>query len=378
MTAAVRVDRRRVLSYRVRAQGLDRAAAGLADLAVLDLGVQETTGSSARLALSARLPAPVVDDPTADGSHVLLWSLRGSPHLHRAADVADVAAALWPVDDRDAAARLGDHGRTALRAGVPVRAALDDAAAAVRGIVAAPTGKAELSGALTRRVVPEFSRDCRPCGCVHVSDLVLRLAALGAGVRLEPGTSPPVAVALAGWPAVPPLPGGLDRLVLAYLRGHGPAGPSDAAGSLGLRPADVRAAWPAGLAEVDVDGRRASLPEDLVDGLVDGPPAAGVRLLPPSDPWLQSRDRDLVVPDAARRTEVWKVIGSPGVVLVDGEVTGVWRPTASGRRLTLQLTPWRAFSAAERAEVEQEAAVVAAVRGLALRACEWRAGPGPG
>jgi hypothetical protein len=63
-----------------------------------------------------------------------------------------------------------------------------------------------------------------------------------------------------------------------------------------------------------------------------------VRLLPAGDPFLQPRDRDLLVPDKDRQSEVWKVLGNPGVVLTDGEITGTWRAKLSKKRLDVNVT----------------------------------------
>ncbi len=51
---ALDVDRAQVLAYRVAAHQLDRPAIGLQELAVFDLGVQDTAFGTARLALAAR------------------------------------------------------------------------------------------------------------------------------------------------------------------------------------------------------------------------------------------------------------------------------------------------------------------------------------
>ena len=52
-------------------------------------------------------------------------------------------------------------------------------------------------------------------------------------------------------------------------------------------------------------------------------------------------------------------------MLVDGEVAGTWRPRRAGRRLTVQVGPWREVPTAA---LEAEAGRLAAVRGTELAA----------
>jgi hypothetical protein len=82
-------------------------------------------------------------------------------------------------------------------------------------------------------------------------------------------------------------------------------------------------------------------------------PPAPARLLPSGDAFylLQGADRELLVPDAARRSVLWTSRVWPGAVLVGGEVVGVWR--RAGTRLTVE--PWRRLSVGERHAIEAEA-----------------------
>ena len=83
-----------------------------------------------------------------------------------------------------------------------------------------------------------------------------------------------------------------------------------------------------------------------------GPPAAA-RLLPSGDAFylLQGADRELLVPDARRRPELWTSRVWPGAVVVSGEIVGTWRRAQA--KLTIDL--WRRLSRAERDAVEAEA-----------------------
>lgn len=350
------VDREHVLAYRVRAQGLDRAVLERGP-AVLDLGVQDNAGLAARLALAARTPAD-----HADGlALALAWSWRGAPHVHRATELRRVAEALWPLSDADALARLvwqrarlADVGGTAVEVVATV-------AASVRAVVTRPMSKPEASAAISADLPPRLVLWCEPCGSRHVPEQALRVAALAAGVALELDTYPARLTPIDGWPGVPDANHGITDVIRAYLRLLGPATRADVAGYLGSTAGALREVWPDDLTEVSVAGRRSWLPADAVDALADAPAPRLTRLLPPSDPWVQARDREITLPDTALHKRVWKSIQPPGTVLVDGEIVGTWRAKASGAALALTVTPFDTMTVTD--ELAAEAARVAAVRG---------------
>lgn len=82
-------------------------------------------------------------------------------------------------------------------------------------------------------------------------------------------------------------------------------------------------------------------------------PAAPARLLPSGDAFflLHAADRDLLVPDAARRDLLWTPRVWPGGLLIGGEMAGTWRRADT----VLTVQPWRRLSPAERDAVVAEA-----------------------
>ena len=333
------LDRRQVLAWRTQRHQFDRQVTRPADLAVLELGVQDTPAGLARLALAARLPPGTnLGDPArldGDDPLVMVWSHRGAPHLHRRTDLVGLARALWPWSDADAKARMGRAGTRLAGAGIAAREGLALTAEAWRSALAGagPGGltKGEASAEVTRRLPDEVPEWCRACQSTHVNDLLFRLAALPAGARVVPG-SPLRFVAIERWPGVPVEPVGTDRLLGAYLRLLGPGTPTEAAGFLGTSGRSVASPWQERLApdlvEVRVEGRTGWLERDELDQVAAAPPPDLVRLVGASDPYLQTRDRDLLVPDPAHQKALWKILSSPGAVLVDGEVAGIWRGQA--------------------------------------------------
>jgi len=82
-------------------------------------------------------------------------------------------------------------------------------------------------------------------------------------------------------------------------------------------------------------------------------PPAPARLLPSGDAYylLQGADRELLVPDAARRSALWTSRVWPGALLLAGEIVGTWRRSQAN----LSVESWRRLSRAEREAVEAEA-----------------------
>jgi hypothetical protein len=357
-TTALEIDRTRVLAYRILAQQLDRPADRRPEnLAVLDLGVQDTPYGSARQSLAARTATP-----PEQGALALLWSTRGAPHLHRWADLPKLAAALWPLSDADATARIASAQiKEGMRLGM---AAFTAAARAMREVVTSPMTRGEVSTAVSARIPESLTFQCKVCDARHISGGLFQHVGLPAGVRLATGSSPTLLVPLDDRPEIPTRPGDPAALVTAYLRLLGPATPSEVAKFLGTTQAEIRRAWPEGLTEVSVDGQRAWLPADRVEALRSASAPPMVRLLPPSDPYLQARDRDLLVPDSGRQKAVWRALAKPGALLVDGEIAGIWRARLAGRAtLEVTVTEFDPLTARRRDAVHDEADRVAAARG---------------
>ena len=150
------------------------------------------------------------------------------------------------------------------------------------------------------------------------------------------------------------------RLELArrYLRAFGPTLPEAFAKWAGIGRPEGRAAF------VALGGELTPVRTPIGDGWIlsadelafraPAGPASAARLLPSGDAYflLQGIDRELLVPEAGRRGELWTPRVWPGAVVVHGEVAGTWR--RDGAAVTVGT--WRRLLREEREAVEAEAA----------------------
>ncbi len=150
------------------------------------------------------------------------------------------------------------------------------------------------------------------------------------------------------------------RLELArrYLHIFGPATPESFAGWAGIAGRSGLAAFNTlqkSLTQVRTPiGEAWILARDESAFRATPGPVAPARLLPSGDAYflLQGDDRELLVPKADRRKELWTPRVWPGAVLVGGEIVGIWRRSQG----TVTIKTWRRLSRAERDSVAAEAA----------------------
>ena len=303
----------------------------------------------------------------------LAWTLRGAPHYHLRTDLPEVIRALVPLDDADALARMLWQRKELAATGLAASEVVFTAAAALRAVVKEPMTKGEVSTAVTKKLPPGFARWCRGCNATHIHEQLMRIATPHAGVRLVAGATPATLAPLEGRGRMRKTPdaAAATAVVESYLRLNGPASPGEAAEFAGTARAVVDKTWPSRLAEVKVEGKTRYLPEDRWRRWRTRRSPTLVRLLPPLDPFIQARDKALLVPDPARRKEVWKMLGNPGVLLAEGDIAGTWRTKGERREADVHADGLRPPSPAARAAAEAEAALVATARGSEKHAVSW-------
>lgn len=325
------MSRSAVLAYRAAAHDLERPAVKRADCGVLEVGVQDTPpGTTADQALTVRLAPSVGQAPTLSRGLALVHSLRGAMHVHRACDLGLLTAALRPDDKAD-----GD--------------AIDQVAEAMAQAMGdtETLTKGELSTQITQLVPPRLRTWCPTCQAEHVPDGLFRAATLPAGLRLRPVGNRSASFVLAARPDPAEPDRARRELVRRFLRRCGPATTKDLAAWTGILPPAARSWWNllAGeLVEVVVDGNRLWMhAEDLPTAREASNPTA-VHLLPPYDPLVEVANRELLLPDPARRRQVWRAVANPGLLLIAGELAGTWRRRAAA----ITIEPFRLLSAGEK------------------------------
>jgi hypothetical protein len=362
---ARRLDRAQVLAYRAWAQGLH----GTGALDVLTLGLQDTPGGSAVLGLSHRTGRV---EPLDQPDLVLALTVRGSPHLHRRADLPKLRAALRPRDNQMLRAYLGGFGDTLIKTGADGPALLAQVAAELRAAFPGEVAtKGELSGAVSPRLPEAVCPWCEGCGTAHVADGMFRLATLYAGLEVVPGEDRRLRFRLP--PEEPAEEKNPHKATTELLRTAthlaGPLTVGDLVLWLDTRsvtaPPDwLRPAWSAikdDLVEVEANGKKLHATPDMIDALGEAPPPPPVILLPPRDTYLLGH-RPFLSPDRALAKEVWRALGSPGALVVNGEVAGTWRARKSGRTLQLTITPHRPLTPQHRKAIDKQSELVAQAR----------------
>jgi Winged helix DNA-binding domain len=318
----LRLTRSQIVAFRRRAGALDeRLPKGRRSLRIAAwAGIQDSVPRSAVLSIHARVEG-TRSSTWEDPSLVQIWGPRYTVFVVPARDLAVFSLGLLPDDAKG-------------------RAKAEETAARLHAFLA---GRRMTYGEAGRGlgVHPNSLRYGAPTGRVLI--------------RWEGARLPTVWTVAA--PELEPREARLE-LVRRYLRVSGPGTPQAFARWSGVGPRYAVEAFEAlrrSLTPVGTPiGDGWILSRDEATIRAGAAPAAPARLLPSGDPFflLYGADRELVVPDPARRAALWTPRVWPGALLVDGEIVGAWR--RSNEVVTIET--WRRLPRAARDAVEAEAA----------------------
>ena len=321
MGTSLRLSRHQILAFRRRVGALDeRLAPGRRSLRVAAwAGLQDSMPRAALLSIHARVAGT---RPTTweDPSLVQLWGPRYNAYVVAARDLALFSLGR-SLDDPAA------------------RALAEDLATRLREVVGDDTTLTYEEAGLALGIHPNQLRYAATTGTV-----VIRWA----GARRP-------TIRVVDPPSIDP-EDARRELVRRYLHVYGPTTPDAfarwssvsrrgaAATFRTLEPSLTQVRTPIGEAWIlasDEEAFRASMATP-----------ATARLLPSGDAYFLShgRDRALLVPDAARRDQLWTSRVWPGALLVDGEIVGTWRRAEA----LVTITPWERLTRSARLAVEAE------------------------
>jgi hypothetical protein len=343
-----------VRERRLARSALTARSASIVDVTRQVCGIHAQVQASAELQLAARVDGiaqqEVRDALWRDRTLVKAWTLRGTLHLHPAAELPLWFAARPPREELPAWPDPSGvvHPPVSAEDVRELRAAVWDS------FSGEPLLRDELAAEVTRRVGKRYEGRLRSGFAFFIGDLCQGPPRGNKITLVRPDQW------LATWKPVQRRDAGREVL-RRFLWAYGPA-----------RPADFRTWFGSDVPfedveEVDVEGRSAF----VLTGDTEFPePGKSVRLLPEYDVYVMGfRERDRLVPGsvreqmAAHRRGRYEGPAGARFLLADGAAAGLWERKKTARRLVLSVAP---VARLNRAAVKREAERYAEFLGVEL------------
>ncbi|HSJ85043.1 MAG TPA: winged helix DNA-binding domain-containing protein [Acidimicrobiia bacterium] len=371
----VDVDRARVLGFRTTRHHLDRRlAADALTEAAGTAGIQESSPGTAGISFHARVRGVTSDRLqsalTVDKTLVTVWAMRGAPYIVPTDEIAIFTTGSLPTGEESLRTYFGGWAK-ALR---DIGSSLEDLVARAAEVAAQVLDGRTLVVDEFRHAIaghmPEI-RGLKPPSGAHArlpEPLFRLLGQMGLACIVDARRMTDAIIARTDqWLGSTSTSIGEDQaraeLLRRFLRCYGPATAKAFAEWTTRSVSDAQSVFSDIETDlVDDDSGERLLAEDL-RALKARRKPSGVRLVPAHDPFLQQRDRERLLPDQKKRKLLWRPVGAPGLLLVDGKAAGVWKSSRDGEILNVTVEPFATISKSVRRMVSDEAEAIAPFRG---------------
>ena len=157
-----------------------------------------------------------------------------------------------------------------------------------------------------------------------------------------------------GWLGHPlsPSEDAVGKLVRKFLHCYGPTTSDAFASWLGCSGKQARRMWKTVSNEMEpvktVDAKSAFVLSEDKD-LLSSPPSLQreLLLLGGHDPYLDQRDRHILLDNKMLQKKVWQLVTNPGAILQRGEIIGIWTAKKKGPGIEVDMTLWNDVSFAK-------------------------------
>lgn len=161
-----------------------------------------------------------------------------------------------------------------------------------------------------------------------------------------------------------------EKLMRKFIHCYGPTTLDCFMSWLGCTKKQAKRLWnslPDELVPVEAEGKKCFMLAEDMESLLSAETDEKLLLLGPHDPYLDLRDRTVILENKAFHKKVWQFVSNPGAVLKGGRIIGIWKAKKNKGQLEVLASVWEPIDAREKKRLEELAEEYAEFRKAGLR-----------
>ena len=347
-------------------------------------GLQNTVPGTVPLALGVRLlnfNLEILDRAMQKKKTLVeITGIRGASYIVPSRDFSIFTTAAYPRSEKDLASFIKGSFKSLKSAKSSATEVVETVAKVTLEILNKKAlTQDEIHEQWRRKLTKNFLRWCRGCQSFHVPYSVVMAVGIKGCFCFGPYKDGTTAyVRTDQWLPSRFIKNDMEearrQLAQRFLHFYGPNTVSGFANWAGLSKNQAQETWSLveeDLLEIpDTTGTRWLLKKD-VKAFGSPPTPPKVVLLPPRDAFLNLPDRETLVPEKKHHPHVWRVLGNPGVLLVNGRVAALWKFQKKKDTLQSQFTALEKIPKALREIAEEKLETLVPLRECKNSEVEW-------